>query len=399
MRKEIILEKAAGIQEWLTQVRREFHQYPELGTEEYLTAQKIASHLETLKIEYLSGVAGTGVVGIIRGQKEGKTVALRADMDALPLEDAKDAPYKSQIKGKMHACGHDAHMTVLLGVARVLKEMIDELSGNVKLIFQPAEETIGGAERMIKEGVMENPQVDAVFGLHVNPEIPTGSISLKYGKANAASDIFTINIYGQSGHGAYPHIATDAITAAAQVITALQTIVSRNVDPRDAAVISPGTIKGGYISNIIADKVEITGILRTVSPVTRKEIKKRLGNLVGHVAAGLGARGEVVWSEGYPSLNNTDKFVDLIRRNAEDLLGKERVHILTEVSLGVEDFAYYLEKAPGAFFGLGCACQEKGIIPSLHNQYFDIDEDCLSIGVALQVMNVLAVLSCCPAEE
>ena len=387
------------IQAWLTQVRRDFHQYPELGTEEYLTSQKIASYLEALKIEYHTGIAGTGVVGIIRGQNEGKTVALRADMDALPMEDAKNVPYKSKIKGKMHACGHDAHMTVLLGAARVLREMVNGFSGNVKLIFQPAEETIGGAERMIKEGVMENPRVDAIFGLHVNPEIPTGSISLKYGKANAASDLFTINIYGRSGHGAYPHWATDAITAAAQVVTALQTIVGRNVDPRDAAVISPGTIKGGHTSNIIADKVEITGIVRTISPVTRKEIKKRLEDVVGHIAAGWGARGEVVWEEGYPSLSNTDKFVDLIRRNAEDLLGKERVHILTEVSLGVEDFAYYLERAPGAFFGLGCACQEKGIAPSLHNQLFDIDEDCLSIGVALQVMNVLAVLSCCPEEE
>jgi amidohydrolase len=395
MTNEKILDKAREIKEWLTQVRREFHQYPELGTEEYMTAQKIASYLEDLKIEYLTGVAGTGVVGIIRGQSGGKTVALRADMDALPIEDAKNTPYKSKVKGKMHACGHDAHMTVVLGAARVLKGLENELSGNVKLFFQPAEETIGGAKRMIEEGVMENPLVDVVLGLHVNPEIPTGSISLKYGKVNAASDIFTINIYGQSGHGAYPHSATDAITAAAQVITALQTIVSRNVDPRDCAVISPGTIKGGYISNIIADKVEITGIVRTLSPVTRKEILRRLEDLIKHVAAGLGARGEVIWEEGYPSLINTDEFVDLIRRNAEDLLGKEKVHILTEASLGVEDFAYFLEKTPGAFFGLGCACKEKRITHSLHNKHFDIDEDCLSIGVALQVKNVLAILSSC----
>lgn len=395
MTNEKILDKAREIKEWLTQVRREFHQYPELGTEEYMTAQKIASYLEDLKIEYLTGVAGTGVVGIIRGQSGGKTVALRADMDALPIEDAKNTPYKSKVKGKMHACGHDAHMTVVLGAARVLKGLENELSGNVKLFFQPAEETIGGAKRMIEEGVMENPLVDVVLGLHVNPEIPTGSISLKYGKVNAASDIFTINIYGQSGHGAYPHSATDAITAAAQVITALQTIVSRNVDPRDCAVISPGTIKGGSISNIIADKVEITGIVRTLSPVTRKEILRRLEDLIKHVAAGLGARGEVIWEEGYPSLINTDEFVDLIRRNAEDLLGKEKVHILTEASLGVEDFAYFLEKTPGAFFGLGCACKEKRITHSLHNKHFDIDEDCLSIGVALQVKNVLAILSSC----
>ncbi len=392
MTKEQILTRAREMQGWLTRVRREFHQYPELGNEEYYTCRKIAGYLEDSKIEYFRGVAGTGVVGIIRGKKGGKTVALRADMDALPIEDAKNVSYKSRVKGKMHACGHDAHMTILLGAARILKEMQDEFSGNVKLFFQPAEETAGGAKNMIEEGVMENPHVDVVLGLHVNPEIPAGSIGVKYGQMNAASDVLTINIYGYSGHGAYPHTATDAITAAAQVITALQTIVSRNVDPRDAAVISLGTIRGGYISNIIADKVEITGILRTLSPVTRKEILRRLEDLVQHVAAGLGARGEVLREEGYPPLINTDQFVDFIRGNAEELLGKEKVHILTEASLGVEDFAYFLERAPGAFFALGCSCKEKGIIHGLHSKYFDIYEDCLSIGVALQVKNVLSIL-------
>ncbi|MBS4534841.1 amidohydrolase [Clostridium sp. D2Q-14] len=240
-----ILEKSNSIKDWLINIRREFHMYPELGMEEFKTSQKICDLLDEMGIEYERGIANTGVVGIIKGKKEGKTVALRADMDALPIDERNDVYYKSKIKGKMHACGHDAHMTILMGTAKILNDMRDELKGKVKLIFQPAEETVGGAKKMIEEGVLENFKVDAVFGLHVAPEIPVGKIGIKYDKMNASSDTLEINIFGESTHGAYPHSGIDSIMIASQVINALQTIVSRNVNPIDSAVISLGTIQGG----------------------------------------------------------------------------------------------------------------------------------------------------------
>jgi len=274
-----VLTELNKIKDWMVEIRRDFHRNPELGMKEFRTRDKIVEYLEILGIEY-EKVAGTGVVGIIRGRDANKTVALRADMDALPIQDEKDAVYRSIIPGKMHACGHDAHVAILLGAARVLKENQKQLNGNVKLFFQPAEETVGGAKPMIEAGAMQNPKVDAVFGLHVASDIPVGEIGIKYGQMNASSDTIKIMIRGKSSHGAYPQEGIDAIMITGQVITALQSIVSRNVDPRSSAVVTIGTIQGGTQGNIIADKVELVGTVRTLDSDTRLLVLDRIKNIV-----------------------------------------------------------------------------------------------------------------------
>lgn len=387
-----IYKEAIKIKDWLIDIRRDFHIHPELGTEEYRTHDKICDILESLDIEYKKNIADTGVVGIIRGKSEGKTIALRADMDALPILEKNDVEYKSKIDGKMHACGHDAHMTILLGLAKILVEMKDKLKGNIKLIFQPAEETVGGAKRMIKEGVMENPKVDAVFGLHMAPEIPVGKIGLKYDKMNASSDTLSIEILGESTHGAYPHSGIDSVVIASQVINSLQTIVSRNVSPIDSAVVSIGQINGGSAHNIIANSVKMRGTLRTLSPKTREMALKKIKYIVEDIPKAFGGEGKFIREEGYMPLINNDNMVNLVRKNAYKLLGKENVIIIDRPSLGVEDFAYFLENTNGAFFRLGCRNEKKGIVHDGHHDKFDIDEDSLPIGVAIQILNVLEFL-------
>src|SRR5690625_4441990 len=237
---EQILQEAQAIYDWLVEIRRDFHKHPELGMAEYRTRDQIIKYLTAMDIPYEKDIANTAVVGFIEGSHPGKTVALRADMDALPIQELNDVPYKSVFDGKMHACGHDAHTAILLGTAKVLKDMQKSLKGNVKLFFQPAEETVGGAKPMIEEGVMENPKVEAVFGIHVAPELPTGEIGVIYDQMNASSDTILLTVKGENHHGAYPHGGKDAIVIAALVISTLQTIVSRNVDPRQGAVISIG---------------------------------------------------------------------------------------------------------------------------------------------------------------
>ncbi|NLM03768.1 MAG: amidohydrolase [Clostridiales bacterium] len=389
-----ILQEAKEILDWLIDIRRDFHENPELSLEEFRTQEKIINYLKGMGIKDITKMANTGVVATIKGKKlgKGKVVALRADMDALPIKDNKSVPYKSKIEGKMHACGHDAHMTILLGAARILKSKEDNFSGVVKLIFQPAEETVGGADIMIESGVLDNPRVDSIFGLHVSSEIPTGHIGIRYGQMNAASDEIKITIEGVSTHGAYPHDGVDAIVVSAQVISVLQTIVSRNVDPRKSAVLTLGTIRGGTQENIVANKVEMTGTIRTLDMDTRKMVIDRLKKTVENVAEGFGAIGIVEIIEGYPHLINDNNMVEMVENNAIELLGHNNIHKIDIPSLGVEDFGYFLQKIPGAFYRLGCRNEVKGIIHQTHNDLFDIDEDCLAVGVALQVKNALKVL-------
>lgn len=363
---------------------------PELGYEEFRTRDKIIEYLDALDIEY-EKIASTGIVGIIRGRNSGKTVALRADMDALPIQDEKDLAYSSKTPGKMHACGHDAHMTILLGAAKLLKKRENQIPGNIKLFFQPAEETSGGAKPMIEEGAMENPKVDGVFGLHVAPEIRVGEIGLRYGSMNASSDTVRIIIKGNSAHGAYPHLGTDAIMISGAVISSLQSIVSRNIDPRNSVVISLGTINGGRKDNIIADRVEIVGTLRTLDPETREYTMRRIEKIVSNTAEALDGQGQVIWEEGYIALINDDSMVDIVKQAGGNILGEKNVHILSNPSLGAEDFSYFAQAAPGAFFRLGCKSKD-GEMKSAHHPLFDIDEECLALGVALQVSNALSFL-------
>ncbi|KQL55366.1 peptidase M20 [Heyndrickxia shackletonii] len=392
MEKEILLQQAGGILPWLVEVRRDFHAYPEFGMEEFRTKDKICEYLDEMDIPYQAGIANTGVVGLIQGEQDGKTVALRADMDALPILEKNDIPYKSTVDGKMHACGHDAHMTVLLGAAKLLQENKHLLKGNVKLLFQPAEETVGGAEPMIKEGALENPKVDAVFGLHVDPAIPVGKIGVKYGQMNASSDTITITVKGKNAHGAYAYMGKDAIVIAAGVISALQTIVSRSVDARESAVISIGTIHGGTQGNIVADEVKLVGTVRTLTPEIRRGVLQKLEETVTYVAKGLGGEAVLSVEPGYTSLINNDEMVDIVKESGEALIGKENVNLLSRPSLGVEDFAFFAKAVPGAFFRLGVRNDEKGIVHDVHTPFFNIDEKSLKIGVAMQVWNVFSFL-------
>ncbi|WP_132996286.1 M20 metallopeptidase family protein [Sporanaerobacter acetigenes] len=386
-------KKVSEIEDWVVLLRRDFHMHPELGMEEYRTSEKIVKYLDEMGIPYTKGMANTGVVGIIKGVETGKTVALRADMDALPIVDRKDVPYKSQIGGKMHACGHDAHTAILLGTAKVLNDLKKEFKGNVKLIFQPAEETTGGAKPMIEEGVLENPKVDGIFGLHVYNDIDVGKIGIKYGQMNASSDMIKIIIHGENSHGAYPHLGVDAIAIASQVIVSIQTIVSRNVDPRNSSVISLGTIHGGDAGNVIADRVEIEGIVRTLDSDSRENVMKKIVDIVEGVSASMGGSGEVIRRKSYDALINDDTMVDIVYNNIVELFGNESVVNIKYPSFGVEDFAYFAEECPGAFFNLGSRNQDKGIIHEGHTPYFDIDEDCLKMGVLMQVKNVLTFLN------
>lgn len=384
------IDEITNLEDWLIDLRRDFHMHPELGLKETRTRDQICAYLEEMNIPY-EVVAGTGVVGLIKGSSPGPVVALRADMDALPILEENDVPYKSRYDGVMHACGHDGHMAILLGVAKVMSNHVHELQGSIKLLFQPAEETVGGAKPMIEEGVMKQPKVDHVLGLHVTPELQVGDIGIRYDQMSASSDTLVIDIYGESTHGAYPHSGTDSILMAGHVITALQSIVSRNVDPRESGVISLGTISGGTGGNIIANHVQMVGTIRTLNEGVRDTILTRVVSLVEATCTALGGKGIVTLKAGYPHLINHQDEVDIIKEVATDLLGSKHVHDIKSASLGVEDFGYFLHEAPGAYYKLGCGNVEKGISHDGHSSQFDIDESCLKIGVQLMVGCVLSI--------
>jgi amidohydrolase len=378
----------------LVQIRRDFHMHPELSQYEFGTQRKIREYLNKWGIENYT-CAETGVVGIIRGKNKGKTVGIRGDIDALPIHEENDVPYRSLTPGVMHACGHDAHAAIVLGTAKIIKELADSedsINGNVKIFFQPAEETIGGAERMIREGCMEEPKVDYVLGLHVQPYLNAGKVELKYGKLNASTDSINIVLKGKAAHAAYPDKGIDAIVMAGHVITALQSIVSRNTSPLNPVAISLGRISGGVKDNIIADEVKITGTLRTLDDETRQYTKDRISSIVKNTARAFGGEGLTTFCEGYKALINNNEVVDIIKENAIKLLGKENVEFKEFPSLGAEDFSYFMDVAKGAFFHLGCGNPAKGITSPIHTEHFDIDEECLKVGVRLQVENVMTLL-------
>lgn len=385
------LNRALEIKEQLIAWRRHFHANPELGFEEYETSKSIKAFLESEGIEYTE-VAGTGICAIIRGSGD-KTIGLRGDIDALPLEDRKGREYSSKIKGRMHACGHDAHTTILLGAAKLLNSIKQELKGNVKLFFEPAEETVGGARFMIKEGILENPHVDAVVGLHVDENTQVGKIGIKRGVVNAASNPFTIKIKGKGGHGAHPEDTVDPIVIASNVILSLQTVVSREIPPQDPAVVTIGSIHGGTAQNIIPEEVVLSGILRTMRSEHREYVKKRLAEIVQGIAAAMRGTCEINIEESYPCLYNNDEILNLVEENAISLIGKENIRKLESPSMGVESFAYFSMERPSAFYFLGVRNEEKGIIHPAHGSLFDIDEDALPIGVAIQCKAAFEYLS------
>ncbi|MGL4563495.1 MAG: M20 metallopeptidase family protein [Brevinema sp.] len=368
---------------WLVAIRRDFHQYPELGFEEHRTSQKIQEYLSDMGLIARS-IAKTGVIADIPGIDSSITIALRADIDALPIQDQKKCDYASKIDGKMHACGHDAHTTILLGIAHILSKNIPPC--NIRLLFQPAEETDGGAVPIINEGGLEN--VHGILGLHVDSELEKGQIAIKYGAMNASSDMITIEFFGRKGHGAYPSEGIDAVVMASSAILNLQTIISRNIDARESAVLSLGMIKGGNARNVIADYVVIEGTIRTLDPTIREYINKRVEEIIKSTAKMYGGSAKYTRNYGYTSLINHDQVVDIIAETGKEVLGANNVIIKSKANMGVEDFAYYLEKCQGAFFYLGTANTEKNIVVGGHQDHFDIDEDALILGVELQLSNI-----------
>ena len=388
-----VKEMVDAIYPQLVAIRRDLHQHPELGLEEYRTSQIVLDYLNEWDIKVSQLIGETGIVGLIEGEYGDKTIGLRADMDALPIEEKTGASYASLTPGKMHACGHDVHTTILLGAAYILKQLKHEFRGNVKLFFQPAEETVGGAKPMIQAGCLEHPHVNHVLGLHVRPTLNVGEVGFHYGKCHAASDTIFLTIRGKQAHGAYPQDGVDAILIASHVVTALQSLISRNLSPFESAVLSLGVIEGGTAGNIVCDQVKIRGTLRTLDQTTRTFMKKRLTEVAIHTAEAFGGIADVYLEEGYAPLINAHAVTDAVAHVAKQVVGDENVIIMEHPSLGVEDFAYFAEAVPSCFYNLGTANPQKGIQGMLHENTFDIDEEAIKIGVCLQVLATLHLLS------
>jgi amidohydrolase len=382
-----ILEDAS---ERAVAIRRDIHRHPELGFEEHRTSALVERELDELGIAHRR-VAGTGVVGIIRGALPGRTAALRADMDALPIDEDSGETCASEVPGKMHACGHDAHTAMLLGAARVLAAGRATLHGNVVLIFQPAEEGPGGAEPMIAAGVLDDPKVDAIAMLHVDPRLPTGAVGITPGPVNAAGDELHVTVRGSGGHGGYPHKAVDAIPAAAATVLALQGIVSRETDPLAPIVVTIGTIAGGYRNNVIADRVQLTGTIRTYDPAIRAGVEARVRRIVDGVAAAYGCSAEVEILYGYPPVVN-----DAALANAFAAYLRERNGITVEAlppTMGAEDFAYFAQRVPAVVGRLGIYNEGLGSVHSGHSPQFRLDEDAIPTGIATLVAFATGVTS------
>lgn len=372
---------------WIIGMRRRLHRIPEVGFKEFKTQRLIMEALEEIGIPYTT--ERTWVIGLIEGQHPGETVAIRADMDALPLLEPEGCSFRSEHEGMMHACGHDAHVAMALGAAKILNSMRDQLYGNVKLLFQPAEETDGGADPMVQAGAMENPHVDRVYGLHVMPHLPVGKVETRAGTLNASTDTVKLTIRGKAGHGAYPEQGCDAIVCAAQVVTALQSIVARNVSPLQSAVLTIGVIEGGTAQNIICEEVRMRGTLRTANGELRAMMKQRIGDIVRNVSAAMGCTADVEILSGYAALVNNDREADRVKRVAGRLFGTENVVDKPAPSMGGEDFSFFSDCAPGAFFHIGCVDSSWMPAPPLHSREFQIDENCLTIGTLMHIALVL----------
>ena len=377
-----ILSEVNAIKDEIIANRREFHKHPELGFNEHRTAQFIAGKLKSYEIDVRIGIGKTGVIGDLHGKNGGKTIALRADMDALPIQETGHLSFKSQNESIMHACGHDGHMAMLLGAAKILSQNKDSFKGNIRFIFQPAEEEGGGARYMIAEGCLEN--VDEIYGMHLWNYQPYGEIGVKAGAIMAAADIFDIKIKGIGGHGAIPQSTVDAIVTASNLIMSLQTIVSRNTDPLDSTVISIGKIMGGHSFNTIADEVKLRGTVRAMTEKNRLMVKTRMQEVINGVAKSTGAKIAMDYQEGYPPTVNDENAMQVVQKVAHKILGDSVVE--PYLTMGAEDFSYYLQKIPGCFFFIGSAPPDKELMSVPHHcSHFDIDERALLVGTSVFV--------------
>ncbi|MCD6013560.1 MAG: amidohydrolase [Flavipsychrobacter sp.] len=365
-------------------IRHHLHANPELSFQEYNTAKFVAEKLAVLGIPNKTGVAGTGLVALIEGKNPGKRcIALRADMDALPIEEKNDVPYCSKNVGVMHACGHDVHTSCLLGAAHILNDLKGELEGTVKLIFQPGEEKHpGGASLMIKDGALENPKPDAIFALHVFPYLPAGQIGFKAGQYMASADEIYITIHGRGGHAALPQETIDPISIAALLITGLQQVVARKADPLIPSVLTFGKIAGGFATNVIPDKVEILGTFRTVDEQWRYEAHKWIKDFTEQTCAAYGAKVDIEIPVGYPSLFNNPELTAKAQSWGKAYAGDKNVHELI-MRMGAEDFSFYTHHVPGCFFRLGTNRNGTEFTTPVHNAHFNIDEEALKTGMGM----------------
>jgi len=370
--------------EELIAIRRHLHQHPELSFHEKETMLFVAQKLSDYGIEHTTYIGGFGVVGLIKGRNpESKTIALRADLDALPIEEKNACSYISKNEGVMHACGHDVHTTCLLGAARIISQLKDEFEGTIKLIFQPAEEKLpGGASIMIKEGVLKNPYVELIFGQHVLPQLQTGKVAFKSGISMASCDEIYITVKGKGGHGAVPNLAIDPVLIASHIVVALQAIVSRNANPLMPSVLSIGKFIANGATNIIPEEVKMEGTFRTFDEKWRAEAKEKIERTCHHIAECFGGSCEVFIDHGYPYLNNNEQATAQAFELAKEYLGNEQVETMP-ARMTAEDFAYYSQEIPSCFFRLGTGNIEKGITSPIHTPTFDVDENCLKTGSGL----------------
>ena len=384
--KKNIRPQILSLQPDLVQWRRSLHRFPELGFKETRTANFITRKLTEWGIPHVAGIAHTGIVAtIVGGLGAAPVLAIRADMDALPIQEANITDYRSQIDGLMHACGHDGHVAIALGTAYYLWQQRATLRGTVKIIFQPAEEGPGGAKPMIAAGVLEQPKVDAMIGLHVWNNLPLGSIGIRSGALMAAVEFFHCQILGRGGHGAMPHQTVDAIVVGTHVVNALQTIVSRNVDPLEAAVVTVGEFHGGTATNIIADRVRLSGTVRYFNPALAKILPQRIEQVISGVCASMGAGYEFSYQNLYPPVINDVAIADLVKSAAESVI-ETPLGIVPECqTMGGEDMAFFLEEVPGCYFFLGSANADLDLAYPHHHPRFDFDETVLSSGVEIFV--------------
>lgn len=369
--------------EEILEIRRHIHAHPEVSFEEHNTAKFIEEKLHSFGITNTQRIAKTGVTFCLEGKEKGKTIALRADIDALPITEANDVSYKSKNEGVMHACGHDVHTSNLLGVAKILSQLTDQFSGTIKFIFQPAEEkSPGGASILIKEGILKNPAPDSILGQHVMPLIPEGKVGFRPGKYMASADEVYLTVKGKGGHAAMPENFVDPIAIASQIIVSLQQIVSRMANPKTPSVLSFGKIAGGNINNVIPDEVKVDGTFRTFDEVWRKEALQKIKDISTSIASSMGGSCEVDIASGYPFLVNDEAYTMRNIEAAKNYMGEENV-IELDLWMAAEDFAFYSHEVPGCFYRLGTRNDEKGITSGVHTPNFNIDESALKTGMGL----------------
>jgi len=393
MIKEKIKSLAGQYYADVVSYRRHLHQNPELSFKEFNTQKFVEEKLNSFGIKNVKRIANTGLLAIVEGKNPSKKViALRADMDALPIQETNNTDYKSQVAGVMHACGHDVHTSSLLGVARILNDLKDDFEGTVKLIFQPGEEKLpGGASMMIKEGVLKNPEPASVIGQHVMPQIKAGKIGIRKGLYMASTDEIYVSIKGKGGHGAMPHLGVDPVMITAQILVALQQIVSRVAKPSLPSVLSFGKVIANGATNVIPDEVTLEGTFRTLDEIWRDEAHKRMKKMAEGIAESMGGSCDFNIVRGYPFLVNDEKLTDRVRAFADEYIGKENVEEL-EIWMAAEDFAFYSHEAPACFYRLGVRNEERGITSSVHTSTFDIDESALETGMGLMTWMALKEL-------